>query len=72
MIIDDLKNIGFYSNFNSVVKEALDFIKVNVFFSSEEKRYEICGNMYAIVETSQPKKISKQKPEIHKKYIDAQ
>jgi YhcH/YjgK/YiaL family protein len=72
MITDDLKNIEFYLNFNNVIKESLDFIRFNISSSSKEKRYEISDNIYAIVETSQPKKISEQKLEIHKKYIDVQ
>ncbi|MCA6071885.1 MAG: YhcH/YjgK/YiaL family protein [Endomicrobium sp.] len=68
VIIDDLKNIGFYSNFNDAVKEALDFIKVNVSFSSEEKRYEIGDNIYAIVETFQHKKYQNKNLKYIKKY----
>jgi YhcH/YjgK/YiaL family protein len=72
MIIDSLNNVGFYLTFNAAVKEALDFIKTKLSSLSEERRYEINENMYAVVETSRPKKISEQKLEVHRKYIDVQ
>ncbi|MDR3256447.1 MAG: YhcH/YjgK/YiaL family protein [Endomicrobium sp.] len=72
MITDDLENINFYSNINNAIKEALEFIKVNISCSSKEQRYEINNNMYSVVETSKPKKSSNQKLEIHRKYIDVQ
>ncbi|MDR2427359.1 MAG: YhcH/YjgK/YiaL family protein [Endomicrobium sp.] len=72
MIIDDLKNINFYSNFNSSIKLALRFIKDNANCFAKEGRYEINKNIYAVIETSIPKSLKQQKLEAHRKYIDVQ
>jgi YhcH/YjgK/YiaL family protein len=71
MIIDDLKNINFYSNFNNSIKLVLHFIKANV-SCLKEGRYEINKNVYAVIETSHPKALKEQKLEVHKKYVDVQ
>jgi YhcH/YjgK/YiaL family protein len=71
MIIDDLKNINFYSNFNSSIKLALDFIKANA-SRYAQGRYEINKNDYAVIEMSPPKALKDQKLEVHRKYIDVQ
>ena len=71
MIIDDLKNINFYSKFSPIIKESLSFIKTNL-STFEERRYNLNEYMFAVVETSFPKPIVEQKLEIHKKYIDVQ
>ncbi|MDR1926339.1 MAG: YhcH/YjgK/YiaL family protein [Endomicrobium sp.] len=72
MITDDIKSIDFYSNIATFIKEALEFIKINISSFSKEQRYEINDRMYAIVETSYPKKPPEQKLEAHRKYIDVQ
>jgi YhcH/YjgK/YiaL family protein len=72
MIIDALKNINFYSTFNSSIKLAFDFIKANATRFTKEGRYEINENIYAVIETSLPKAAKEQKLEVHRKYIDVQ
>jgi YhcH/YjgK/YiaL family protein len=71
MIIDDLKNINFYSQISPIIKESLSFIKTNL-STFEERRYNINEYMFAVVETSFPKPVVEQKLETHKKYIDVQ
>ncbi|MDR2067124.1 MAG: YhcH/YjgK/YiaL family protein [Endomicrobium sp.] len=71
MIIDDLKNINFYSEVSPIIKESLSFIKTNL-STFEERRYNINEYMFAVVETSFPKPVVEQKLETHKKYIDVQ
>jgi YhcH/YjgK/YiaL family protein len=71
MIIDDLKNINFYSEISPIIKESLSFIKTNL-STFEEMRYNINEYMFAVVETSFPKPVIEQKLETHKKYIDVQ
>ncbi len=46
MIIDDLKNINFYSTFNHSIKLAFDFIKANATRFTKEGRYEINENIF--------------------------
>jgi beta-galactosidase beta subunit len=41
MIIDDFKNINFYSNFNSSIKLALRFIKDNADYFAKEGRKDV-------------------------------
>jgi YhcH/YjgK/YiaL family protein len=72
MIIDDFKNINFYSNFNSSIKLALRFIKENAKCFAKEGRYEINKDIYAVIETSLPKALKEQKLEAHRKYSDVQ
>ncbi len=54
------------------MEKAFNFIEKSVSKDAAEKKYEIDDNMYAVIETSLPKKPEEQKLEAHKKYIDLQ
>ena len=71
MITDNFQNKNFYTNKFPFLKEVFDFLS-SLDKSSEERKYVINENIYAMLETSRPKKKEDQKPEVHRKYVDLQ
>lgn len=72
MIADNIENISSYFKNFSFFKKAYEFIRDNANENSPEKKYSLNGDMYAIIETSQPKAFNERKLEIHRKYADLQ
>lgn len=73
MIVDNLKNREFYIKKFPALSKVFDFIlKCRDFAHTEEKRYEIDKDIYAVVGIYKPKEPREQKLEVHKKYTDLQ
>lgn len=73
MIIDDIKNAGFYENVHPDFAKAFEFILTSDFSKLEDGKYEIKGDdIFAIVQQYKTKDKEEAILEAHKKYIDIQ
>lgn len=74
MIIDNIRNAGFYSSSdNTTLSRAFDYLLNTDFSAVQTGRHEIDGdNIYAMVSEYEPKNRDECLWEAHKKYIDVQ
>ena len=73
MIIDNIKNISYYSNIGERIFKALSYLKKNDFSKMKDGKYEIDGeNVYALINRYETKPQNKGVWESHRKYIDVQ
>jgi YhcH/YjgK/YiaL family protein len=71
MIYDILKNSDSYFQHSDRMAKAVDFI-TTFDAATPDGRYELDGEMYAVVMSYKTKPAEQQKSETHKKYIDVQ
>jgi YhcH/YjgK/YiaL family protein len=73
MIVDNFENLNFYRKKFQFLKNAFDFLEnERGYFPAFEGRVDIDENIYAVVGISQPKLLTEQKLEAHRKYVDLQ
>ena len=73
MIIDDMKNAGFYASLSKRISKALDYLRENDFVGISPGRYEIDGDkIFSMVMEYETKSEEESVWEAHKKYIDVQ
>lgn len=70
MIIDKLENSELYCS-NESLRKSFEFLKT-LNSDSEEKRYELDDNIFAVIESYPTKPLSEGRLEAHRKYIDIQ
>ncbi|WP_026881530.1 YhcH/YjgK/YiaL family protein [Clostridium akagii] len=73
MILDKLENQNLYTNINSNIKKAFEFLNNNDIKNLKDGKYEIdSDNVFALVQSYITKQDKENKWESHEKYIDIQ
>lgn len=73
MIIDNIKNSGFYSRLDAKIQKALDYLTRTDFSGMASGRYDIDGNnVFALVQRYETKPREQGVWEAHRRYIDLQ
>lgn len=72
MIVDKIENMEIYKKLDPKIAKAFDYIKNTDFSKTENGRYEIDENIFAIVQEYASKDLGENKLEAHRVYTDIQ